>query len=447
MSARQASTYFSEILARLREFLREESAERLVARTGALPPLTRAERAKVKDLVGDVRRLDGDPLFPVTPGLGHVFWAFERLFSVRTRRPRLLRNLPALDDEARVRAKPLRFAVDYATFDRLSIIYGGLFRGAVIANYLLGVIAVGLTLASMLPQPRFLASSGASLFPEFAHYALRIGLSCIVIIAGIFYYGQTPHDETVTAPSRWSYRGLVRRIAHRWHERWLEYRLLAERFRYLELMLSISPTAAMQAPFTPADCNSERWYDRYFVWRTESAKPAVVTLREFHKRALASMLDQIQHHDANHSRRGAIARRLHKIAVALFFSSLVLCLIDLAAESCTASCFAYALTGPFRDNFKSLVLFGAILAPTLSAAIHGILATTEYTKVAESSSETADRIVLLVKTICDFSPGEGLAGPETLEPIRDAVTAFADAAVNEASGWHAMLHDKNVPLV
>jgi hypothetical protein len=35
----------------------------------------------------------------------------------------------------------------------------------------------------------------------------------------------------------------------------------------------------------------------------------------------------------------------------------------------------------------------------------------------------------------------------TLKPIRDAVTAFADAAINEASGWRTMLRDKNVPLV
>ena len=219
---------------------------------------------------------------------------------------------------------------------------------------------------------------------------------------------------------------MTRLIAHRWHERWLEYRVLAERFRYIELMLSISPRAAHLPAFAPAERRVPRWYDRYFVWRTQKAKPAALSVHEYREQALALMLEQIEHHDANSSRRGAIARRLHKIAVWLFFSSLVLCAIDLLAES--------NWPGVFNDNFKSLVLFGAVMAPTLSAAIHGILATTEYTKVWEA-------------TITAFPDSEEAAGPEALAPIRDAVTAFADAAINEASDWRAMLRDKNVPLV
>ena len=104
-------------------------------------------------------------------------------------------------------------------------------------------------------------------------------------------------------------------------------------------------------------------------------------------------------------------------------------------------------TSFFNENLKSLVLFGAVLAPVLAAAIHGVLATTEYTKVAESSRETADRITSLIAAITAFPPSEERAGPAALKPIRDAVTAFADAAINEASGWRAMLRDKNVPLV
>jgi hypothetical protein len=49
--------------------------------------------------------------------------------------------------------------------------------------------------------------------------------------------------------------------------------------------------------------------------------------------------------------------------------------------------------------------------------------------------------------VARITPSEEDARPSTLEPIRDAVTAFADAAINEAVGWHAMLRDKNVPLV
>ncbi len=46
-----------------------------------------------------------------------------------------------------------------------------------------------------------------------------------------------------------------------------------------------------------------------------------------------------------------------------------------------------------------------------------------------------------------FHSSEARAGPDTLQPVHDAIIAFADAAINEARGWRAMLHDKNVPLV
>jgi hypothetical protein len=401
--------------------------------------MARDERARVEDLRDDIRSLDGSHFLPVAPGFRFVFSGFERVLSVVSRHSRRTRNLPAHNDAAMIPEGSGAFADDYATFDRLSVHYGGLFRGSVIVNYLLGVVAVGFTVSSILPQPRFVSPSGVWLFPEFAGFAAAFELLCIVMIGVIFFYGQTPEHETPRELSSSHPRSVTRLVAHRWHERWLEYRVLAERFRYIELMLSISPGAAHLPPFAPAERRIPRWYDRYFVWRTQKAKPAALSVHEYREQALALMLEQIEHHDANSSRRGAIARRLHKVAVWLFFSSLVLCAIDLLAES--------NWPGVFNDNFKSLVLFGAVMAPTLSAAIHGILATTEYTKVAESSRETADRIAPLVATITAFPGSEEAAGPEALAPIRDAVTAFADAAINEASDWRAMLRDKNVPLV
>ena len=92
------------------------------------------------------------------------------------------------------------------------------------------------------------------------------------------------------------------------------------------------------------------------------------------------------------------------------------------------------------------MLFGAIFAPVLAAAIHGVLATAEYTKVAESSKEAADRLASLFPGIMKFPAGDEQADPSTLLPIQEAITAFTHAAVNEASGWRAIFRDKNIPL-
>jgi len=435
------------ILARLHEFL--------AAQATIHPHIGRDEHAKVKDLGADLRRLEGSAMFRVAAGFGRVFTGFERISSIFARRAHPARRLPKLDKTASANARQLAFADDYMTFDRLSVLYGGLFRGSVIVNYLLGVVAVALTLASIIPQPQFVSSGGVALFPEFAWYAVRIEMACIVIIGAIYCYGQTPHHEHESREPWWNRPLALRRFAHRWHERWLEYRVLAERFRYLELMLSLSPDAALKPPFAVAIATGAEasWYDRYFVWRTHGASAAKLTVRGYREWALALMVEQIEHHDANSSRRGAIAARLHRYAVLLFFVSLLLCLVDLVAESsarsCQGSCTASGwccLVGYFNDTLKSLVLFGAIFAPILAAAIHGILATTEYTKVAQSSRETAERIAALVHTIRTFPPSDQLAEPSTLEPIKATVAEFADAAINEASGWRAIFRDKNIPL-
>jgi hypothetical protein len=449
MSARQADTHSSDALVRVREFLRADP--------DASPPMVKEDRAKVRDLRSDVRILARSRWFPGTPFLGRAFVWFERIFSVRAERTHRPRAFPALSDTAIERAQPRAFVGDYSVFDRLSIVYGGLFRGSVVVNYLLGIVGVGVTVCSILPQPRFVLSFGASRFSGFVHAAPFIEFGCIVLISVIFMYGQTPDHEAAAKRPRWRRLLTPRRFAHRWHERWLEYRLLAERFRYLELVLPLSPDAAQKPPFTPAEPKSRRWYDHYFIWRTQGAISTRVSVSEYREQALALMLEQVRHHDANSSRRGAIGRRLHKVAVLLFFLSLILCFSELMTESVTTHCAASSdrllwgskwpcdWTTGFNANLRSLVLFGAILAPVIAAAIHGVLATTEYTKVAESSRETADRIAALVTRVAP--PGEADAELVTLEPLRDAVTAFADAAINEASGWHAMLRDKNVPLV
>jgi hypothetical protein len=447
MSARQADTYAIDTLARVREFLS--------AAPYASSYLAREDRAKVKDLRADVRRLAGAQRFPGAPGLGRIFSGFERVFSLFVRPVRRRRGLVALGETTIGGAEPRAFVGDYSVLDRLSIVYGGLFRGSVVINYLLGIVGVGFTICSMLPQPRFLAPSGELLFPEFAYYAACIEFICILMISAIFCYGHTPDYETWPKQPRLRRLWPPRLFAHRWHERWLEYRVLAERFRYLELMLTFSPGAGSEPPFTPASPEARRWYDKYFIWRTEGAKPTKATVREYRAWALALMLEQFQHHEANSSRRGAIGRRLHKFAVLLFFISLLLCLADLFFESETLRCATHThgfilpcpWTGIFNENFRSIVLFCAVMMPVLGAAIHGILATTEYTKVAESSKEAADRIASLLVTVGAMPASEADADRVTLEPIRDAVAEFAAAAINEAVGWHAMLRDKNVPLV
>jgi hypothetical protein len=433
MTVRQADTHPQQYASKPDDFAKSNRARHL----------SLEECAKVRSLCTDVTRLGSRGPSYRWSAFGGIFFWFERLWSLGVRPVSRDRSLPALNEEAMRDAGPRLFAADYETFDALSVRYGGLFRGSVIVNYLLGVVAVAITVVAVLPL-RFASSADVYQGSEHVHWvATFLELLCIAGISVVYCLGRTPHAQVANRGSRSHRHGFFWRVARRWRERWLEYRLLAERFRYIELLLAISPQAATAPPFETPESGTRRWYDEYFAWRTDGGQAISMSASDYQKQALALMVEQVEHHTASSARRGSIAERLERFAVRLFFVSLVLCLVALLVEFLTpTSTWAASL----NEEYGPWLFLGAVLVPTLSAAIHGILATTEYTKLAESSRETASRIASLAKAVKRFQPGVGPAIPEALKPIHEPIRAFADAAINEASGWRATLHDKNVPL-
>jgi len=80
------------------------------------------------------------------------------------------------------------------------------------------------------------------------------------------------------------------------------------------------------------------------------------------------------------------------------------------------------------------------LATAVTAAIHGILRTTELARITDTSLTVEQRIRDLRGRL-DAVPTE--APVETLAPI---VEQFCRLVTQEASGWNAMLRDKDIPL-
>ena len=156
------------------------------------------------------------------------------------------------------------------------------------------------------------------------------------------------------------------------------------------------------------------------------------------------MIAQERYHASNSHKRGAIAERLHVLASCLFVAGIVVCLAEMFIEFGAEELQPRACIAP--NHMRDAVIFFAALFPIVSAAIHGILATTEYTKVADNSGETAEAIHGLVERLKKIPAGMEPANPTSLEPMRDTVLEFATLAINEATGWRAMLRDKNVPL-
>ena len=62
------------------------------------------------------------------------------------------------------------------------------------------------------------------------------------------------------------------------------------------------------------------------------------------------------------------------------------------------------------------------------------------------ASGIAERISVLYQQLATIDGADVEATPETLAPMREIVEQFAEEVINEATGWKAMLRDKNVPL-
>jgi len=315
------------------------------------------------------------------------------------------------------------FEADRRRFDALASFYGNRYRGSVVINYLLGAVAV---LLALVP---------AALRAEHGRLDVLLhGLEflCIVLIVVIYWRGRSPgpHDagQIAVDPTRAGHR--------RWHERWLEYRGLAERFRYAELLypLEAEVVKGFGGRESPDGHEHRGWAQRYFEWRFGQAKwprgAGTDDTPRYAARLRRIMHEQKTYHEGNAAECEAITRRLHMLSGLCFAGTLVAC----------------ALAIWWKDAHWLLLLAAGL--PALAASVHGILATVEYIKLGESSTAAAGAIGRLMADVeARLAAGSGRGEPDSaLERLVPEVRAFWNLVTSEATGWQATLRDKNVPL-
>jgi hypothetical protein len=420
--------------------------------------LPESELVKVKDLcddimivakLGDARTPEKVPL--LARALGWIFAAFERIAGLPVPAKMPARHWQRHARPKGAEAAPAQCVTEFHLLDRLSQIYSGSFRGAVVLNCTLGVLA-STALLSSLSTPIGLNWLSKWLEDHVGRLPISaiVGLLCLGAVAFIYWLGRTQEEEDDEHTPPATFR--QRLGGQRWHQRWLEYRLLAERFRYVDLLLPLGVDPAREVSIASRHDAARMWHQRYLEARTTGTSPPRQSVRQYRDHALAVMVAQEEYHVANHRRRGAIARRLHRIAKWAFFIGTGICILDIAYEAYLAYCAAHPLlTCHDCKSAKATMLFLAALFPILSAATYAVLTHAEYAKVADASGDTFERVHRLHSSLADVdvsdADADADADKDRLARMRPIVVEFVTIAITEATGWRAMLRDKNVPLL
>lgn len=200
-----------------------------------------------------------------------------------------------------------RYTRHYGWANGLSIFYGDMHRGAFLINYMLGVLAVFLALVCIA-----LGISGKQ----------QTGwiVAELFVILGILAL---------------TYRGRMRK----WHQRWIDYRILAEHLRLSRCMILFgggSPQVVYEGHKSTYGNPAHTWMNWHFRAIERAAgipnlifdEQFLTSCKEIWKDGLVE--SQIHYHQKSFERSEKINKRLHLIGDFLFIATLVACLFHLA---------------------------------------------------------------------------------------------------------------------
>jgi hypothetical protein len=178
----------------------------------------------------------------------------------------------------------------------------------------------------------------------------------------------------------------------RWHDKWIDYRFLAERFRSALFMAAANIDVAMLRPPRHLSLAYEpkNWMVLAFtsIWSRRPRRPAVdAALFQGVKSFLceAWVSDQIRFHDATQKRHNRRHRRMTAASYALFGLTIVVAMLHVAR------------VGPHL--LETVFAFLAVVFPAIAATITAIRTHRDYLRTSMRSGEMARQLKELKEKI------------------------------------------------
>jgi hypothetical protein len=299
----------------------------------------------------------------------------------------------------------------YAWANQLSIYFANNYRSSFLWIYLLGAFAVLLALIG--------ETANVSHLSEIAFIIAEVIV--ISAIIGLTSYGRR----------------------HRWHERWIDYRIIAEQLRLARFNCLLGgvwqqvnvPSHLVTSGNNPAT-TWMHWHARAVV--RAAGLPNVVVNKVYLEACQELLLKplisgQESYHRNNTERLRKVDRRLHRFGELLFLATLVACLIHL---------FVAVRPEPFGAmslGWERWLIFAAAFMPALGAAMAAVRSQGEFHRVVQRSRAMQEELEQLAKAIANV-PQEGKELNSQL--LQQASEKASRLMYNETLDWRIVFQDR-----
>jgi hypothetical protein len=328
----------------------------------------------------------------------------------------VLKNSGAFSASAVGLIDSARLCDHYGWANSLAEYYANLYRSAFAMNYLIGAAAV---------------------FCAFLHYALgQIKLERASLILNIVELVLLIAIPIIYATGRW----------RRWHEKWIDYRLLAEYMRQLFFLIPLGP-GELSSPHLPkylsaGDPKGTWMYWHYLALRREIGivggefSPVYLNSVRSFLDSNAGIRGQIDYHENNADRLEKLDSRFRDVGGGLFAAAIV------------AACIALVIWwkdthhGDVPISREIIVGLIATSAPAFGAALAGIRTQAEFERVKKRSHAMLQTLRRICKELTARDQGREKISYAALNLI---VAEGGQLMVDELLDWRIVFKDRPLP--
>jgi hypothetical protein len=329
-------------------------------------------------------------------------------------------SLPDLDDwvNSRLRAH-------FAWPDKRGDLFADAYRSGYVLTYLLSAIAV---LVALLPMAAGL-HGGAQTACVAIEFVMLLGILLLFVV------GRT----------------------RRWHEIWMEHRLLAESIRQLRVLIPLG--GGRPFPRTPTHLGvygnvSHTWmYWHMRAIARATGIPKVRVTREYVLNCL-NYIDKIvggpdggqfKFHNDTEKRSNHIAHRLHKTSTFLFALTLfgigLHLLLDLLEAGVLPHTLDFHIPESVQKELDRWLVLGSAFLPALAAALAGISNQGEFARVAKRSAAMANSCRRFAEQISAMRAANA-QGFLKLSQVIPLAGEIAEVMVDEVADWRVVFIDR-----